>query len=175
MKVSVGNDEYSLTKNDEIQITDTTIFKYPNTGGCLLQTWVINCNDKISNGKIQNFIKSTKTNSPTGSSGATSLPPVGDSFLYIETSSNNHGNNVFVSFEPTDIIEIIDVTFYYNRFSILTNASLKSMVRFRIHLLLAVSFRSTRYNIHKNDRYSISSTLWTKLILKFFVKTILSN
>ena len=30
------------------------------------------CNDKNNNGKIQNFIKSMKTNSPTGYSGATS-------------------------------------------------------------------------------------------------------
>ena len=36
-------------------------------------------------------MKSTETNSPTSYSGATSLPPVGNSFMYIETSSNNHG------------------------------------------------------------------------------------
>ena len=39
-------------------------------------------------------MKSKKTNSPTGDSGATSLPPIGNSFKYIETSSINHGNNV---------------------------------------------------------------------------------
>ena len=121
LKVSVGNNTYNLTKYDRIQITDTTIIKYPNTGGYLLQNWVIKCNDKNNNGKIQNFIKSTKTNSPTGHSGATSLPPIGNSFMYIETSSSNHGNNVFVSFERTDIIQISSITFYYNRFSILTN------------------------------------------------------
>ena len=33
LKVSVGNDVYSLTKFDKIQITDTTGIKYPNTGG----------------------------------------------------------------------------------------------------------------------------------------------
>ena len=42
------------------QITDTTKIKYPNTGGYLLQNWVIKCNDKNNNGKIQKFIKSTK-------------------------------------------------------------------------------------------------------------------
>ena len=136
LKVSVGNDTYNLTKYDKIQITDTTIIKYPDTGGYLLQNWVIKSNDKNNNGKIQNFIKSTKTNSPTGYSGATSLPPIGNSFMYIETSSNNHGNNVFCSFERTDIIQISNITFYYNRFSILTNDSLKSMGRFRIQLLL---------------------------------------
>ena len=63
-------------------------------------------------------MKSTKTNSPTGHSGATSLPPIGNSFMYIETSTNNHGNKVFVSFERTDIIQISKISFYYNRFSI---------------------------------------------------------
>ena len=80
LKVSVGTDTYNITKHDTIQITDTTINKHPNTGGYLLQNWVIKCNDKIDNGKIQNFIKSTKANSPTGDSGATSLPPIGDAF-----------------------------------------------------------------------------------------------
>ena len=31
-------------------------------------------------------MKSTKTNSPTGNSGITSLPPIGDSVMYVETS-----------------------------------------------------------------------------------------
>ena len=168
LKVSVGNDTYNLTKYDKIQITDTTIIKYPNTGGYLLQNWVIKRNDKNNNGKIQNFIKSTKTNSPTGYSGATSLPPIGDSFMYIETSSNNHGHErVFVSFERTDIIQISNITFYYNRFSNLTNDSLKSMGCFRIQLLLEDNTWSTRYNIPKNGRYSDLSTQWTKLSLNF--------
>ena len=122
---------------------------------------------KKNNGKIQNFIKSTETNSPTGYSGATSSPPIGNSFMYIETSSDNHGNNVFVSWGRTDIIQISNITFYYNRFSILTNDSLKSMGRFRIHLLLEDNTWSTRYNIAKNDRYSDSSTQWIKLRLNF--------
>ena len=168
LKVSVGNDTYNLAKYDKIKITDTTIIKYPNTGGYLLQNWVIKCNDKNNNGKIQNFIKSTKTNSPTGHSGATSLPPIGDSFMYIETSSNNHGHErVFVSFERTDIIQISNITFYYNRFSILTNDSLKSMGRFKIEFLLKDGTWSTRYNIPKNDRYSDSSTDWTLVSLNF--------
>ena len=146
LKVSVGNDTYNLTKYDKIQITDTTIIKYPNTGGYHQQNWIIRCNDKNNNGKIQNFIKSTKTNSPTGYSGATISPPIGNSFLYIETSSINHGNNVFVSFERTDIIQISNITFYYNRFSILTNDSLKSMGRYRSQLLLQDNIWSTRYS-----------------------------
>ena len=87
--------------------------------------------------------------------------------MYIETSSNIHGNNVFVSFERTDIIQSSNITFYYNRFSILTNNSLKSRGRLRIQLLLQDNTWSTRYNIPKNDRYSDSSTDWTKLSLNF--------
>ena len=117
--------------------------KYPNTGGYLLQNWIIKCNDENNNGKIQNFIESTKTNSPTGYSGATILPPIGNSFMNINTSSNNHGNNVFVSFERTDIIQISNITSCYDRFSILTNDSLKSMGHFRIQLLLEDNTWST--------------------------------
>ena len=69
-----------------------------------------------------------------GNSGATGLPLIGSAFMYIETSSNNHGSNVFVSWERTDIIQIINITFYHNRLSILTDDNLKSMVRFRIQL-----------------------------------------
>ena len=170
LKVSVGNDTYNLTKYDKIQFTDTTEIKYPNTGGCLLQNWLIKCNDKNNNGKIQNFIKSTKTNSTTGYSGAESLHPIGNSFMYLETSSNNHGNNVFVSWERTDIIQISNITFYYNRFSIFINDSLKAMGRFRIQLLLEDNTWSTRYNLPKNDRYSHTSTQWTKLSLNFTEK-----
>ena len=78
--------------------------------------------------------------------------------MYIETSSINHGNNVFLSFERTDIIQVSNITFHYNRFSILTKDSLKSMGRFRIQLLLEDNTWSTRHNIPKKDRYSDSST-----------------
>ena len=113
------------------------------------------------------MIESTRTNSPTGDSGATSSPPIGNGFMYIETSSKIHGNNVFVSFERTDFVQITNVTFYYNRFSLLTNDSLKSMGRFTIQLLLEDNTWSTRYNIAKNDRYSDSSTAWTLVSLNF--------
>ena len=152
LKVSVGNNTYNLTKYDKIQITDTTIIKNPNTSGYLLQNWVIKCNDKNNNGKIQNFIKSTKTNTPTGCSKATNLPPIGNSFLYIETSSGNHGNNVFVSWERTDIKQITNMRLYYKRFSFLNNNSLKSMGRFRIQLFLEDNSWSTEYTIAKNTQ-----------------------
>ena len=90
--------------------------------------------------------------------------------MYIETSFNNHGEKVFVSFERTDVIQISFITFYYNRFSFLTNDSLKSMGRFRIQLILEDNTWSTRYNIPKNCRYSDSSKDWTKLSLNFTVE-----
>ena len=95
------------------------------------------------------------------------MPPIGSAFMYIESSSVNHGHEkFFVSWERTDIIQITTITFYYNRFFLFNN-SLKSMGRFRIQLLLANNTWSTRYNIPKNDRYSDSSTQWTKLSLNF--------
>ena len=145
LKVSVGNDTYNLTKYDEIQIKDTTEMRYPNICSDLLQKWNIKCNNKNNQSRLTDFLKSTKTNSPTGHSGAMSLPPIGKSFMYIETSSNNRGHErVFVSFERTHIIQISNISFYYNRYSILTNDSLKSMGRFRIELLLEDNTWSTR-------------------------------
>ena len=164
VKVSVGNDTYNFTKFDKIQTTHTTIIKAPNSGGYLLQNWNINCNDKNGNAKISNFIESTKTNSPTGDSGATSLPPIGDSFMYIETSSNNNADNVLCSFERTNNIQFSNITFFYNRFSAASN---NSMGRFIFQLLLDDNTWSIRYNIPKNDRYSDSSTDWTLVILNF--------
>ena len=170
LKVYVGNDVYNLTKYDKIQITDTTIIKYPNTEGYLLQNWVIKCNEKNNNGKIQNFIKSTKTNSPTGYSGAITLPPIGNSFMYKETSSDNHGNNVFVSWERTDIIQITNITHYYNRISILTSDAHKAMGKFRIQLLLEDNTWSTQNTIPKDNQFSNISTDWTLLKLNFAVE-----
>ena len=98
------------------------------------------------------------------------MPPIGNSFMYNEKTSNNHGNNVFVSFERTNIIQTGNMKFYYNNFSILTNDSLKSMGRFRIQLLVEENTWSTRYNIPKNDRYRVTSTDRTKLGLNFAQK-----
>ena len=86
------------------------------------------------------------------------------------TNSNNHGHErVFVSFDRTDIIQITNITFYYNRFSILTNDSLKSTSRFRLRLSLEDNTWSRKYNIPKNDRYSDLSTDWIKLSSNFTV------
>ena len=91
--------------------------------------------------------------------------------MYIETSSANHGNNVFFcSFERTNIIQITNITFYYNRFSILTSDSHKSIGGFRIQLLLEDNTWSTQYTLAKNTNYSNSSTEWTLLNLNFTVE-----
>ena len=112
LEVSVGNYTYNLSKSNKIQITDTTKIKYPNTGEHLLQRWNIICNDKNNNSQMENFIKSTKTSSPTSFSGATSLPPIGNSFMYIETSSNNNTTSAYVISERTDIFQITNISFY---------------------------------------------------------------
>ena len=112
LKGSIGNDTYNLTKNDKIQLNDVTEIRYPNIGITLFPKWKIKNLNKINEAKLGNFLKSTITNSPTGYSGATTLPPIGNAFMYIETSSNNHGNEkVFVSWERTDIIQITNLTF----------------------------------------------------------------
>ena len=170
LKVSVGKDIYNFTKYDKIQLTDITTLKAGNTGGYILPYWKIICNDRNNIGKIQNFIKSTKTNFPTGDSGGASLPPIGTAFMYIETSFCNHGNNVFCSFERTDIIQITSITFHYNRFSNLTYKNLKAMGRFRTQLLLKDNTWSTQYTLPKIDRYSDTSTDWSLVNINFTVE-----
>ena len=63
LKVSVGNDTYNLTKYNKMQLTDTTIIISHNSGGYLLKNWNQKCSDRKNNGKIQNFIRSTKKTS----------------------------------------------------------------------------------------------------------------
>ena len=168
MKVSVGNDTYNLTKYDKISIIDITELKFPNSGVELLQKWTIYCNNKVNQARINDFVKSTRSASPTGESGATSLPPVGTCFMYIETSGNNAGNdNIFVSWERTDFIQITNITFYYNRYSILTHPNLKRMGRSRIQLLLKDKSWSTQYTIAKNSQYSDLSTDWSIININF--------
>ena len=166
LKVSVGNDIYHLTKYNKYYLTDKTVMISPNSGGYLLQRWIIECKDKNNNGKISKFIKSTRTHSPTGSSGATSLPPIGNAFMYIETSGNNSGDYTFVRLIRTDIIQISNISFYYIRFSS-SDESLRAMGRFRIDLLLDNITWINKYTIQKNTQYSDSSTEWKLLSLDF--------
>ena len=124
---------------------------------------------EIVNSKKSNFMESTKTNSSTSNSGATSLPPVGDSFMYIETSGNNNGDNVFCSFQRTDIIQISKKAYSFNRFSS-SDSNLRALGKFRSQLLLEDKTCSTRYNIPKNDRYSGSPTDWTLVNINFTIE-----
>ena len=156
-------------KNNKMQITDTSIIKAANSGGYLLQNWNKKCIDGNNNGKIQNFTKSTKTNSAKPDSGAASFFPVGVSFVYIETSGNNNGENVFCSFERKDIIQVTNITIYYISFSS-SDVNLGAMGRLRIQLSLEDNTWSTRNNIAKIDRYSDTSTDWTLVILNFTVE-----
>ena len=64
----------------------------------------------------------------------------------------NNGENVFCSWERTDLIHISNITFYYNRFST-SNASLRRMGRFRIQLLRNGSWERFLYN-RKKYRFS---------------------
>ena len=90
--------------------------------------------------------------------------------MFIVESCNKHGANVFCSFERTHIIQITNVTFFYNRFSTSTDNFLKSMGRFRIPLLHEDNTWSTQYTIPKNRQYSNTSTDWTFLNLCFTVE-----
>ena len=166
LKISVGNDIYHLTKYNKYYLTDITKMIAPNTGLYLMPRWIIECRDRNANGKINNFIRSTKTNSPTGNSGAESLSPIGNSFMYIETSSNNNGDYTYVRLIRTDIIQISNISFYYNRFSS-SDENLRAMGRFRIDILLDNNTWINKYIIEKNSQYSNTSKEWSLLSLDF--------
>ena len=164
LKVSVGNDTYNLTKYNKYYLTDKTPMISPNNGLYLLQNWKIECRDKNNSGKVNNFIKSTKTSSPTVMSGADSLPPIGNAFMYIESSGNNNGDYTFVRLIRTDIIQIRNISFYYNRFSS-SDESLRAMGRFRIDLLLDNNAWINKYTREKNSQFSVTSSEWNLLDL----------
>ena len=106
--------------------------------------------------------------SRTANLGVISLPPIGDSFMYIETSSATSGDeSAFVSFERTDNIQISNINFHYNRFSILRSDSVKSTGSFTIQLLLSDNTWITVYNIPKTDQYGNWPTNWTLVGLNF--------
>ena len=163
LEVNNNNSTYNLQIYNKILLTDTTIIKFPNNGDSLLPNWHISCNDRNNNGNIEKFVRSTKTASPTLNSGAIVQPPIGDSFMYIETSSNNFGQNVFCSWERIDIIQISNITFYSNRFSI--QGGLRAMGRFRIQILTKDNIWLTKFNIDKNTQFSNTATDWIILNL----------
>ena len=166
LKVSVGSDIYHLTKYEKNYISDLTEMRAPNNGLYLLQKWIIECKDRNNNAKINNFVKSTKTQSSTEDSGATSLPPIGNSFMYLESSGVNHGDNTYSILTRKDIIQITNISFYYNRFSI-SDENLRAQSRFRIQILLENGNWDNKYTIEKNSQFSNTSTEWTHLSLDF--------
>ena len=87
--------------------------------------------------------------------------------MYIKTNSNNHGSNVYCSFEGTAIFQISNITFYYKRFSARSD---EPMGPFRIQLHVDNKTWCTRYNIRKKGRFSNSSTQWTLTIENFTVE-----
>ena len=77
LKVSFGDIVYDFRKYNKQQLIDSTKNKLGNSGGYLLPLWNVECNDRNNNGNMTIFVRATKTITPTGNSGATSLPPIG--------------------------------------------------------------------------------------------------
>ena len=92
-------------------IVHRTVMKYPAECGNLLQHWNINCDDKINRGKTSIFINLSASVTPAGCTRATGVPPIDDSFMYTETNSNVSGPKVYCSFERSDNIQTIKITF----------------------------------------------------------------
>ena len=101
LQVRIINTAYNLQIYNKTQTKDTTKLIFSNTGNDLVQNWKIICNNRLGEGRPSDFIKSTKSSSPTGVSGSTSIPLIGNCFMYIETSGNNNNSsndNVFCFF-----------------------------------------------------------------------------
>ena len=102
-----------LQKRTENRFLYTTVVKTSKTGGYFLQQRNIKSNRKNNTGKLSKFIQTAKTNNPTGKNGTTSLLPIGDASLFIETRGNTGGDeNVFINFERTVNIQIKNISFY---------------------------------------------------------------
>ena len=86
--------------------------------------------------------------------------------MYIESSGNNNGNHTYVRLIKTDIIQISNISFYYNRFSS-SDENLRAMGRFRNDILLDDNTWVNKNLIHENTQYSNSSTEWILLSLDF--------
>ena len=164
LQVHVNNTPYNLQIYNKTQLIDNTKMIFPNTGNDLLQNWKIICNNRNNEGKPSDFIKRSKSNSPTDQSGATSLHPIGTCFMYIETSGNKYdssNDDVFVSFERTDLIHINNITFYHNRFST-SIAEKRGMGKLEIQLLRNGVWQ-TEFTIEKDTNFSALSTDWSLL------------
>ena len=79
--------------------------------------------------------------------------------MYIETSANNHNStndNVFISFERTDIIHTSNITFYYNIFAT-SIADKKNTGKLEIQLLRNGVW-DTEYTVDKDTNFITLST-----------------
>ena len=81
IKVSVGNYTYNLTKYDKIQSIDVLEIRWPIVAQDMLSRWISKSLNKVGGSKLRNFLESAKTSSPTSHSGATSIPPIGNSSM----------------------------------------------------------------------------------------------
>ena len=103
---------YNLRIFNKEQIVDTTMLESPNPGGYIVQKWIEKCNDLKTAGRKKNFIKSMNCTFPTPKTGVNSLLAIGVPFMYIDTSGNNFGSDVVVSFERTDFVQINKTTLF---------------------------------------------------------------
>ena len=160
LQVHIQKITYNLQMHNETQKIGITKLLFPNTGyDLVLQNWKINCNNRNGEGRPLDFIKSTKPNTPTGQSGAESLPPIGNCFDYLENRGNigdSASDDVFVLFERTDFIHISRITFYYNRFSI-SLSSHRNMAKLEIQLLRNGVWE-TEYTMDQDTNFSALPT-----------------
>ena len=116
-------------------------------------------------------MNSSKTNTTHGRSGRTSIPPIGTSLGYIETSSKYFEPGVFVSFERTDISQTSNIIFCCKRLSAKNNISTKHV---EIKYCYRTSHRHSKCLIDKHTNYSSTSTVWC-LINNDFTETNYGN
>ena len=90
------------------------------------------------------FFKSHKNKQLTEITGATTIPPIGDSLLYMEASVNIFGSKLCDGFEGIDNKQIKSIIFYYIRFPNPASNAI-SMGWFRNHLLVPNGQRQSNY------------------------------
>ena len=114
LKVCAGKNADNLAKDDSQKITYTTFINVGNSSGYLLPLWKNLCRDKNFAVKNTHFKKTTKKNISNITTGGSSIPPIGDSFNYIETNSNKFRHAVFGKLENTVIFHLNKISFCYD-------------------------------------------------------------
>ena len=147
LKVFFGNDAYNLAKNKknyQYNIYQNTLIEDMNFSSLgLLNVMIEKIMDKFRILFYQHrFLRHRRY----------FYSPIGSVFCYVETSGAHYGNSsVFLFFERSDLFQISKIS-VYNRFSS-SNPNLRTMGRFRIHLLLEDNVRSThcKKNLQMTD------------------------